>query len=78
MPIQKQEPERVPSRKQRQLKCQLPPRLRSQAVHKHVDEKSSSDEDNDIVAMSRPTRPAKNSPCSASSGATSEPEVTPE
>ena len=31
-----------------------------------------------MIAMSRPTRPAKNSPSSAPSGATSEPEVTPE
>ena len=42
-----------------------------------VDEESSSDEDN-FVAMSRPTRPPEKSPCSAPPGATSELEVTSE
>ena len=42
-----------------------------------VDEESSSDEDN-FVAVSRPTKPPEKSPCSAPPGATSELEVTPE
>ena len=64
--------------RQRQFKCQLPLRLRSQAVQEPVDEESSLDEDNDIIAVSRPTRPAENSQCSAPSGAISEHEVTTE
>ena len=42
-----------------------------------VNEESSSDEDN-FVAVSRPTRPPEKPPCSAPPGATSELEVTPE
>ena len=41
------------------------------------EEESSSDEDN-FIAVSRPTRPPEKSPCSAPPGATSELEVTPE
>ena len=76
--LPKQESKRVSSRRQRQFKCQLPSHLRPQAVQKPVDEEGSYDEDNDTVAVSRPTRPTENSPCSAPFGATSEPEVTPE
>ena len=76
--LPKQESEQVASRRQRQFKCQLPAHLRSQAVQEPFDEESSPDEDNDIAAMSRPTRPAENSPHRVPSGATSGPEVTPE
>ena len=69
--IPKQESKQVPSRSQRQFKCQLPPHLRSQVMQDPVDEESSSDEDN-FVAVSRPTRPPGKSPCSAPPGATSE------
>ena len=76
--LPKQVSKQVPSRRQRQFNFQLPPCLRSQAVQEPVNEESSSDEDNDIIAVSKPTRPAENSPCSAPTGAFSEPEVTPE
>ena len=46
-------------------------------MQESADEESSSDEGN-IIAVSRRFRPAENSPSSAPSGATSEPEVTPE
>ena len=77
VPILKQESKQVPSRRQRQFKRQLPPRLRPQVMQDPVDEESSSDEDN-FVAVSRPTRPPEKSPCCAPPGATSELEVTPE
>ena len=77
VPIPKQESKQVPSRRQRQFKRQLPPRLRSQVMQDPVDEESSSDEDN-FIAVSRPIRPPEKSPCSAPPGATSELEVTPE
>ena len=77
VPIPKQESKQVPSRRQRQFKCQLPPRLRPQVMQDPVDEESSSDEDN-FTVVSRPTRPPEKSPCSAPPGATSELEVTPE
>ena len=77
MPISKQESEQVPSRRQRQFKRQLPPHLRSQVMQDPVDKESSSDEDN-FIAVFRPTRPPEKSPCSAPPGATSELEVTPE
>ena len=77
MPIPKQESKQVPSRRQRQFKRQLSPRLKSQVIQDPVDEERSSDEDN-FVAVSRPTRPPEKSPCSAPPGATSELEVTPE
>ena len=74
--IPKKESKQVPSRRQRQFKCQLPPCLRSRVMQDPVDKESSSDEDN-FVAVSRPTRPPEKSPCSAPPGATSELEVTP-
>ena len=77
VPIPQQEYKQVPSRRQRQFKRQLPPHLRSQVMQDPVDEVSSSDEDN-FVAVSRPTRPPEKSPCSAPADVTSELEVTPE
>ena len=64
VPIPKQESKQVPSRRQRQFKHQLPPRLRSQVMQDPVDEEGSSDEDN-FVVVSRPTRPPEKSRCSA-------------
>ena len=75
-PILKQESMQAQSRGRRPFKRQLPPRLRSQVVKEPLHDDASSDEDNDIIGVSRTTRSAEDSSGSASSGTAPEPEVT--
>ena len=75
-PILKQESAQAQSRGQRPFKHQLPPRLRPQVIKEPLHDDASSDEDNDIIVVSRTTRSAEDSSGSASSGTAPEPEVT--
>ena len=71
-PILKQESTQAQSRGQRPFKRQL----RSQVVKEPLHDDASSDEDNDIIGVSRTTRSAEDSSGSAPSGTAPEPEVT--
>ena len=75
-PILKQESTKAQSRGRRPFKHQLPQRLRSQVVKEPLHDDASSDEDNDIIGVSRTTSSAEDSSGSVPSGTAPEPEVT--